>query len=496
MNPLKVLITSKNKLQFKYGKNFLNLEDLFSKLIAADAKKGIETKLIYVDDEASAAKAGVKPIQIINEKNSKKIVDDIAKKLSPAYILLLGADDVIPFQCITNPADDDDLEVESDLPYACDAPYSKTINNFIGRTRVVGRLPDIIGVQKNISYFKTVITNVIKQKPADIGKYSNYFAMSASVWKKSTALTLQTVFNDNKMLVLSPSGMPDTPLTKEKLSPLIHFYNCHGAKIDPGYYGQKGNTYPTAITSPTLVKNITTGTVIAAECCYGAQIYDPSKRNNVHSMASTYLANGAISFLGSTTIAYGPADHNSLADLFTQYFVKSILNGASAGRALLEARQKFLTESGPQLDPYELKTLAQFLLLGDPSVQPVVCDEDVASKTLIGGSVENRRLKLISKGMSLDNTLSASVKTNAAPASANKTELDSIIKKASFTGTPQNGVYHVKANGQLTGLQKKLTDNHIVFRTFIKKKEKKLISPPAGFGNKRKQQPDIGVAYL
>ena len=472
MNPLKMLVTSKNKLQFKYGKNFAKLETLFQNLMDADKKKGLDTMLIYIDDEASATKAGIKATKLINEKICKKAVDEIAKKHTPAYIVIVGAGDVIPFQNITNPAEDDDVEVQSDLPYACDAPYSKTIDVFTGPTRVVGRLPDVMGVQKDIGYFKTLITNIIKQKPAGLQKYSSYFAMSASVWKKSTAMTLQTVFNDNKMLVLSPSGEPDKPVTKEILSPLIHFYNCHGAKTDPGYYGQKGNNYPTAISSSNLIKNIAYGTVIAAECCYGAQLYDAANVKNIYSMANTYLENGAICFLGSSTIAYGPADHNSLADLFTQYFIKSILDGASSGRALLEARQKFLSESGPQLDPYELKTLAQFLLLGDPSVQPVICDEDVFSKTMIGGTVQNNRMKLVSKGISLGNSMSPSVKIDAQPESANREELAGIIRKTRFQNASQKGIYAVQANPALNGIQKNVTGNHIVFRTFIKQKQK------------------------
>ena len=476
MNPLKVLVTSKKQLAFKYGNNFSRLETLFDSLIKADAKKGLDTKLIYIDDKSSAKAAGIELVTIINDKTSKKAVDEIAAKHEPAYIMIVGAADIIPFQCITNPADDDDTEVESDLPYACDAPYSKTIDAYTGPTRVVGRLPDIEGPQKSIAYLKTLITNIIKQKPAPIGKYSKYFAMSTQMWKKSTAMSLQNMFNDNKMLLVSPSGFkPESPVTKEILSPLVHFYNCHGALRKPEYYGQKGNDYPVAMQSPTLVKNLSYGTVIAAECCYGAQIYDPKKINNkntVNSLASTYLQYGAISFLGSSTIAYGPTDHNSLADLLTQYFIKSILDGASAGRALLEARQKFLSESGPQLDPYELKTLAQFLLLGDPSVQPVISDEDSMSKTMMGGTVQNNRMKLVSKGISLRNSISPSVKTSGDQQSANEAELQSIIKKTDFGNGVKTAVYALKANPHLNGLQKKITDEKVVFRTFIKEKKK------------------------
>jgi hypothetical protein len=43
---------------------------------------------------------------------------------------------------------------------------------------------------------------------------------------------------------------------------------------------------------------------------------------------------------------------------------------ATTGRALLEARQHLIESSDGALDPFDLKTLGQFLLLGDPSLRP------------------------------------------------------------------------------------------------------------------------------
>jgi hypothetical protein len=47
-----------------------------------------------------------------------------------------------------------------------------------------------------------------------------------------------------------------------------------------------------------------------------------------------------------------------------------VLDGASIGRAALVAQQQFVQRSA-QMDPIDLKTLAQFCLLGDPSVHPI-----------------------------------------------------------------------------------------------------------------------------
>ena len=46
------------------------------------------------------------------------------------------------------PPDDDDNPAWGDLPYACDAPYSRDPARFVGPTRVVGRLPDLVGANE------------------------------------------------------------------------------------------------------------------------------------------------------------------------------------------------------------------------------------------------------------------------------------------------------------------------------------------------------------
>lgn len=188
------------------------------------------------------------------------------------------------------------------------------------------------------------------------------------------------------------------------------------------------------------------------------------------------MENNAIAFLGSTTIAYGPADSQGLADLITQYFIKSILNGASAGRALLEARQRFLTASGPQLDPYELKTLAQFNLLGDPSLHPAFRDDGGNQKTLAGNTTENNRINLFSKGVNLRNTIQASKKQNTTIKSSDKRQLNEILINTNFKDVKNETVYKVESKRKSgTALEKKLGGSNARFRTFIKPGKKDTV---------------------
>ena len=110
--------------------------------------------------------------------------------------------------------------------------------------------------------------------------------------------------------------------------------------------------------------------MVAAEACYGGQLESISPSRSRLGICEVYLKNGAYGFVGSTTIAYGDLERNGDADLLCQFFLEGVLQGASLGRAFLEARQRFIREASP-LDPAERKTLAQFNLYGDPSVTPV-----------------------------------------------------------------------------------------------------------------------------
>jgi hypothetical protein len=154
------------------------------------------------------------------------------------------------------------------------------------------------------------------------------------------------------------------------LAPLAHFINCHGGPYDPRFYGQRGNSRPTAaLTGDAIKGKIKPGTVASVECCYGAELYDSVKLSLPLPICQRYLIQGAYGYFGSSTIAYGPAEGNGAADLITQFFLLAVLDGASLGRAALLARQQFVHQT-TELDPMDLKTLGQFILLGDPSIHP------------------------------------------------------------------------------------------------------------------------------
>ncbi|HRQ51842.1 MAG TPA: hypothetical protein PLR74_14945, partial [Agriterribacter sp.] len=146
------------------------------------------------------------------------------------------------------------------------------------------------------------------------------------------------------------------------------------------------------------------------------------------------------------------------------------------GRALLQARQQFLSESGPHLDPYELKTVAQFYLLGDPSVLPVI--DDSVKKVVSRNTVQNTRMKLFNKGCDLKKSLAPSHKEKTVAPSAHQKDINILLRETGFTAYHKKGVYKASIKtGSRSIAEKKLAPRTARFRTFVK-----AVSTPGSVG--------------
>jgi hypothetical protein len=411
----KIIITNLTALKSKYGSNFRKVQDAVKNLIDTDKTRGISTRLVAVDSAADMkANKGKAVKSAKSQAQVKAAIDAVYTACVPDYLLLLGGPEIIPFQKLKNPCvgpdGDDDSSVPSDLPYACSAPYARDASKFLGPTRVVGRLPDIPG-DANPSFLLKLLDVASGWKAETREQYKSYLGISAEVWKESTGLSISKLFGSSKDMKTVPPKGPKW--TDPYLARRIHFINCHGASSDPTFYGQRGEEYPEAHKATLLPGKITKGTVAAAECCYGGQVYDPSDSDGQAGICLTYLKNGAYGFLGSSTIAYGPSSGNGQADLLCQYFIEMVLGGASLGRALLEARQRFAS-GYTHFDPSDLKTMAQFYLLGDPSIQAVLPQQHMLSTTKAykeafakskSGTLALRREKLAFAGMTISSSL-------------------------------------------------------------------------------------------
>ena len=397
--PDKIIVTNGTAMKQKYGAlGFRAVLAAVRTLTGSDKRKSITTQLVDLGDPTTMRRYRAAPVSDpTDERQNKDAVDAIWAATKPDYLLILDAPDIVPHIALNNPTPrDKDKNVPSDLPYACNARFkARDAARYAAVTRVIGRLPGLQGA-KNPDFLIQQIKAAATFKSLTRDRYLPNFAISAEVWKKSTAESIQNMFGTDFIRVCPPTGSRSV---RKLLKPLAHFINCHGAEVDPKFYGQRGKSYPVSIRSDDVAKGSKPGTVVAAECCFGAQLYDPIFANGAWPIPNAYFGAGTVGFLGSTNTAYGLEVGNSAADLITQYFLIKILEGASLGRAFLQARQKFV-QGQKMEDPVNLKTLAQFILLGDPSLQPCWTDAGRAASSDVDDEAarKTRRIALVAFG--------------------------------------------------------------------------------------------------
>jgi Peptidase family C25 len=378
----KVIVTNVGALGAKYHPAGLAaIQGAVQDLQTADQVRGLVTQYIPLDDAAAMTALGGSAVTSLDPRQNKAAIDAVYKALSPDYVLILGSVDIVPHQDMLNPLFDPTLEHDTDkfaygdLPYACEARYSQNPADFNGPTRVVGRLPDITGAG-DPAYLTGLIARAARSQPRDRAAFTAYFAVSAAIFEDSSALSISKIFGSQRNLQPVPPMGP--PWADTQLGRRMHFYNCHGAPGRAKFYGQPAKSdqplppgqdpFPVALNGPDLAGRISEGTVVATEACYGGQLYAPDALEPEPPICNRYLQNGAAGVFASTTTAYGPFNGNGQADIITQIFLRKVLDGASLGRAALEARQEFVASA---THPADTKTLAQFNLYGDPSVTPV-----------------------------------------------------------------------------------------------------------------------------
>lgn len=493
----KIIVTNGAALQAKYGTAGLaKVKKAVGALVAADKKRGIISLLVYLDSAADMKKfKGPAVTNASNCRQNKVAIDAIFKSANPEYLMILGAPDVVPHQDLKNPAfagtGDPDTEAWGDLPYACDAPYSRDIATFKGPTRVVGRLPDLTGA-KDPAHILALLKTAETYQSRPPKDYQNYFGLSTHSWLKSTELSLSEIFGNASAMHVAPPR--NNPQTAAKLAPIAHFINCHGASVTPEYYGEKAGSMPISLTSLGIKKKIRPGTVATAECCYGAELYDSETLDLPLPISQHYLAQGAYGFFGSTTIAYGPADTNGVADLITQYFMLSALGGASLGRAALEARQRYVKQAG-ELDPIDLKTLGQFNLLGDPSIHPVKQEsassvpKGIAKKEAIQLERLGRRTKLREEGEQLKSKATAAKPAKGTKSPTVKKVLANIAQTAGIAKDTNFAAFSVTAP-KLPGMAKNSKMNPVASRYYV------AVTEPKGQNTKKKSRPPASTAIV
>jgi Peptidase family C25 len=379
-NATKIIVVNRRATTVKYGPlGWKKIHAAMNALVKADMRRALTTRVLALDTATDAKKVGapaIPPGELIDAPAVKRFIDAAWSTLQPDYIMLLGATDLLPQADLDNPLwtgspdDDPDASIPTDLPYACDGQLVREVSAYRGPTRVVGRLPDLVGATEP-SYLLRLLDTATHWATIDAPRPLPVFAISTLTWRRSTTTSVSLIGGADGPVHTCPADGPGW--TKAQLDAPLVFVNCHGGEFDPTWYGEKfahQATLPPAVDASRLHALVRPGTVVAAECCYGTMHWDPGNAGGQAGVASSWLGEGSYGVFGSSTTAYGPASGNANADVITRMFLEAVVAGASLGRAALTARQRYVQAASP-LGPMDLKTLGQFELWGDPSIHPI-----------------------------------------------------------------------------------------------------------------------------
>ena len=312
-----------------------------------ESRKVYEPVFCYYD---VSNRYGIDPVANDAEAIREYVMHFEKKTGDVDFLLLLGGDEVIPFFRLDNPCDDADENVLSDNPYA------SRDENYTIPERACSRILD-----NGSSDF--MIPQLSKVMP----KNNCSFGLTAKAWQRASENVYQVIGESEDLECTPPVTRDNFDRTWLQKKDYLYF-NVHGSKLSPNWYGQEGNNYPVALGPENVVS---AGGVVVSESCYGAYTIGKTQKT---SMCLKFLAETeVVGFCGSTSIAYGPAQPpSSEADLLMKYFLEYLQHGHTLGESLRTAKVDFARKSLRRhgfLDDDDTKTLLQFTLYGDPTLR-------------------------------------------------------------------------------------------------------------------------------
>ena len=396
MTSVKLSITSRKRLAAKYSAESLTkIDRAVADWVRADLARGIKTFHVAIDDAAGMRRLGMRAVAgRLTPQKVKGALDALVARLAPDYIVLFGAHDVVPMFAVPNPSaaetDDDDEEVPTDNPYACSKKFVVgRRSSYLVPDRVIGRIPDLPG-SDDPSWLIDYLGHAAESAPRPAAAYRSSLMLCCHAWRKAGDECAKTLERKASDVLICPPTLDGAATVRRRRSARLHMIKCHGADEDSRFYGERRGGMPDALSSVTLLGKTSPGAVVGAMCCYGGDLFDPASEFAQHPpelpIPSVYLKQGALGFLGASTIAWVGNKTMMCADWIVTAFLKSATGGASLGRATLEAKQDFLRwlqQQGAEPDVADEKTLLQFLLLGDPSIHPVVSAAPAARRPAV-----------------------------------------------------------------------------------------------------------------
>jgi tetratricopeptide (TPR) repeat protein len=389
-----IMLANKSALARRYGDaGFAAIDRRLHALADALRRRGLQVQCCYSDDAASleldnqlALAPAAHDATAIREL-VRSMAEGLAQQRRPlGTLLLIGGDDIIPFHRLPNPLPDGDAAVLSDNPYGTDDA------GYLLPQWTVARIPEGAGTDPTLllGLLDLVVEYHQRGGPSTSDRWAGLplrdflrgttlarsvaaRGYSAEVWRETSREVLDGYAADASLACSPPlddaAFEGDAPFGSRLL-----YLNLHGATGLPNWYGQpeapslgSASQLPVALRPDYFGNHPLVGGLLISEACYGLDLAGRTAQTSIPLRA---LATGALACVGATVNAYGSATTPLLgADLLCQRLLAQLQRGVSVGEALREARLEFaqtMYRRQGYLDDVDIKTLTEFVLLGDP----------------------------------------------------------------------------------------------------------------------------------
>ncbi len=339
--------------------------------------------------------------------------DQVEDKTSPLYLFIIGGDDIIPMPSIRHYVHDvSDKTIDTDILYSY--PYGRNM---------LPRLEDLTIYQLEQAFFvgrlpigeDTTIEDLCRYLNRDI-EYSGGIPLIQAYgqcdpnWKNVSATVADDLVSNGmfrnldgnlpsdhyfRRLILSPQVTVENVEQVFHTGASLYYFNLHGGNAleSRGYFGaplRKRQTYPVLL--PEHLATSQSPNIIVSEACYGARFIGMDKG---HSMLLSSIYTQSLVFLGSSRIAWGNVDAGispvyiptppMLADTIALGFMRSLIQGYTAGQALYLARSMVFSQDSDG-SPNTVATVAEFNLFGDPSLSTTLPEQAISAHSPVSKS--------------------------------------------------------------------------------------------------------------
>lgn len=268
--------------------------------------------------------------QEAHARTQQHLSEAIRTHRTPDYVCVLGSPQQTPHLRLRDDTKHDEHVLTDNFFGAQESPAPNA--------RVQGNLLPEIPVSRIPFDDPDAIMQLIHRGPGLQQSWEQGVVVSCEVWAGATRAVAEML-----QLPLRPLFTP--PHAESHLEEWLQrrpkrlFFNVHGTDQAPLWVGEGGDPFsrPPVILRPDSIV-VEDGAVVVSEACYGAAVFPDED-----SISTTFLQRGASSFVGSSIIAWGPAEAPpGLADLIVLGCFAALDQGLSGAEALLATKREIL----------------------------------------------------------------------------------------------------------------------------------------------------------